>query len=90
MEIEGLVLELGELYSLEVEASAFPEIAGDAVIQEVHMAVLRATGEIQRATAPGKGNRLEAARNALASAQACAHSARVLLVHARAARNRNH
>lgn len=89
--IDEMIAELGELYSLEVEASSFPEVCEDAALRDVHMAVLRATNEITHLTGEAKDTACMArAREALDSARASASSARVLLSHARVARNRAH
>ena len=89
-EIDGMVSELGELYALEVEAAAFPELSGDPVIRDIHIAVLRVADEMQRvARAPLKSD-LERARQALLAARRSAETARGLIVHAQAARNRDH
>jgi hypothetical protein len=87
--IDEMVCELGELYSLEVEASAYPEITEDPAFRAVHMAVLRATNEVTSLTGEVKDTDCMArAREALDAARASAASARVLLFRARAARNR--
>jgi hypothetical protein len=89
--IDDMISELGELYSLEVEAAAFPEVCEDAALKDVHMAILRATHEITSLTGEEKDTACMArAREALDAARASASSARVLLSHARAARNREH
>jgi hypothetical protein len=84
-----MVSELGALYSLEVEASAFPEISAEQALKDVHMAVLRATDAMSNMAArPGETAGLERARAALDAALSSATSARSLLATARAARNR--
>ena len=90
-EIDALVYELGELYALEVEATAFPELSEDPAIREVRLAVLRAADEMQRVAGnPHGGVRLERARAVLAGARETAGAARVVLLQARARRNRDH
>lgn len=90
-QIDAMVCELGELYALEVEASAYPEVSDDPAMQLVHMALLRATDEMSRVAA-GVRDRgsLDRARQALDAARSSADSARVLIVHARVSRNRDH
>lgn len=87
--IDDMISELGELYSLEVEAASFPEVCDDAALRDVHMAVLRATNELGSLTgAAGDAACMARAREALDAARASASSARVRLSHARTARNR--
>jgi hypothetical protein len=88
--IDEMVSELGSVFALEVEASAFPELSAAPALNDVHMAVLRATEAMAGLTAPrgADGERLEQAREALDAALAAATSARRLLAEARAARNR--
>jgi len=89
MLIDEMVSELGAVYALEVEAAAFPELASDPALNDVHLAVLRAT-EAMAGLAKirgADGDRLELAREALDAALAAATSARRLLAQARAARN---
>jgi len=89
--IDEMVSELGGVYALEVEAAAFPELASDPVLNDVHMAVLRATEAMAHVAAirGADGHRLEQAREALDAALSAASSARRLLTQARAARNRS-
>lgn len=89
--IDEMVSELGAVYALEVEAAAFPELASDPALTDVHMAVLRATEAmaVLAAIRGADGDRLEHAREALDSALSAASSARRLLAEARAARNRS-
>lgn len=89
--IDEMVSELGAVYALEVEAAAFPELASDPALKDVHMAVLRATDAMARVAAirGADGDRLEQAREALDAALSAASSARCLLAQARAARNRS-
>ena len=90
-EIDAMVCELGELYALEAEAAAFPEVTNDPAIREIRLAVLRATDEMQRvARSPFQSAHLDRAREALAGARAQAGAARIVLLHARARRNRDH
>lgn len=90
--LDEMVSELGTVYALEVEASAFPELASDQTLKEVHMAVLRASEAMARVAAirGADGDRLERAREALDDALSAASAARGLLAEARAARNRSH
>jgi hypothetical protein len=90
MEIDRLVCELGEIYAIEIEAAAFPELTNDPVIQKIHIEVLRATDEMQRIARSPRAVSLDRARDALAHAQETAAAARLAIVHARAARNRGH
>jgi hypothetical protein len=89
--IDEMVSDLGAVYALEVEAAAFPELASDPALNDVHLAVLRATDAMIRvATIRGAdGDRLERAREALDAALSAASSARSLLAQARASRNRS-
>lgn len=89
--IDKMITELGAVYALEVEAAAFPELASDPALKDVHLAVLRATDAMTRvATIRGaEGHRLEQAREALDAALSAASSARSLLVQARASRHRS-
>lgn len=89
--IDEMVSELGAVHALEVEAAAFPELASDPALKDVHLAVLRATEAMAGlATIRGAdGDRLEQAREALDAALSAASSARTLLARARAARNRS-
>ena len=89
--IDEMVSELGAVYALEVEAAAFPEVASDPALNDVRMALLRATEAMAGLTAirGADGDRLEQAREALDAAMAAAASARRLLTQARAARNRS-
>ena len=89
-EIDGMVSELGEFYALEVEASAFPELNGDPAIEKIHIAVLRATEEVRRVASAHRDHRLDHARDALFAARSSADAARLLIVRARASRNRDH
>jgi hypothetical protein len=86
--IDEMVSELGDVYALEVEAAAYPELASDPALRDVHLAVLRATEAMAGLAAirGADGERLEQAREALDSALAAAAAARGLLVQARAAR----
>ena len=79
--IDEMVTELGDVYALEVEAAAFPELASDPALNDVHLAVLRATEAMAGLAAPrgADGDRLEQAREALDAALAAATSARSLL-----------
>jgi hypothetical protein len=88
--IDEMVSELGTVYALEVEAAAFPELASDPVLKDVHMAVLRATEAMSRVAVIRGADRdgLEQAREALDAALSAASSARCLVAQARAARNR--
>jgi hypothetical protein len=87
--IDDMVSQLGDLYALEVEAAGFPEIAEERAVQEVRLAVLRATDAMSRIGNGSAGSGLEAAREALAGASASASVARRILAEARAARNRH-
>jgi hypothetical protein len=87
--IDDMVSELGDLYALEVEASAFPELSADPIFREVHFAVLRATDAMSRVASATADPALKNAREALDSAAAAAAAARRLLVAARASRNRH-
>ena len=88
--IDAMVWELGSIYALEVEAAAFPELASDPLLNEVHMAVLRATDAVARVAEirGADGDRLEEAREALDAAVTAASSARSVVVRARSERNR--
>ena len=68
--IDEMVSELGAVYALEVEAAAFPELASDPALNDVHMAVLRATEAMAGLAAirGADGDRLEQAREALDAA----------------------
>ena len=87
--IDEMISELGAAYALEVEAAAFPELASDPALKDVHLAVLRATDAMTLVAAirGAEGDHLEQAREALDAALSAASSARSLLVQARAARN---
>jgi hypothetical protein len=89
--IDEMVSELGAVYALEVEAAAFPELASDPALQDVHMALLRATDAMSRVASirGADGDRLDRAREALDAAISAAVAARRLLAQARAERNRN-
>jgi hypothetical protein len=88
--IDEMISELGAVYALEVEAAAFPELASEPAMRNVHMAVLRATEAMSRvAEVRGTdGDRLDHAREALDAALDAAASARSVIVQARAQRNR--
>jgi hypothetical protein len=87
--IDEMVSELGDVYALEVEAAAYPELASDPALKDVHLAALRAT-EAMAGLARirgADGERLEHAREALDAALSAAAAARRLVVQARATRN---
>jgi hypothetical protein len=86
--VERLISELGAVCALEIEASAFPELAAGPEVEDVRAALEKATDAVARATACGEPRTLDAARKALADAEAAAGAARLLLARARAARNR--
>jgi hypothetical protein len=89
--IDEMISELGAVYALEVEAAAFPELASDPALKDVHLAVLRATEAMGRIAAirGADGDRLEQAREALDVALSAAAAARTLVVQAREARKRS-
>ena len=87
--IDDMVSQLGDLYALEVEASAFPEISEEPAVREVRLAVLRATEAVSRIGSGAAGPAVDQAREALASAGSVASLARRLVSNARAARNRH-
>jgi hypothetical protein len=89
--IDEMVSELGAVYALEVEAAAFPELASDPALTDVHLALLRATEAMAGLAAirGADGDRLEHARQALDAAVSAASAARRLVAQARAARNRS-
>ena len=90
--IDSMVAELGDLYALELEAEAFPEVVEQPPVHEVRLAVLRASAEMSRLTGEGRLDDercLAAAREALDSARGAADAARALLRSARAARIRH-
>ena len=88
--IDEMISELGDVYALEVEAAAFPELYSEPALKDVHLALLRATDAMSRVAMirGADGERLEQARAALDAATAAATAARRLLSDARAARNR--
>jgi hypothetical protein len=89
-EIDRMVSELGEIYAIEFEAAAFPELTDDPAVRKIHIEVLRATDEMQRVARAPREVRLDRARDALAVARETAAAARLAIIHARAARNRDH
>ena len=86
-----MVSELGDVYAVEVEAAAYPELASDPALKDVHLAVLRATEAMAGLAVirGADGERLEYAREALDAARSAAAAARRVLIQARAARNQS-
>ena len=89
--IDEMVSQLGDLYAVEVEASGFPEVSEEPAIQQVRLAVHRATQEMTLVAAGrGQDAQIDRARASLDEARDAARAARVILTEARAARNRDH
>jgi hypothetical protein len=89
--VDAMIAELGALYSLEVEAAAFPNVYEAPVLADVRRAVVSATEAVTVLTGEAVSQEelaLARAREALDSAMASAAAVRRLLDQARADRHR--